>query len=99
MPINMAWFGSKSSTDAAQQVPSGPFNPFLNMPTLAMVDTFTEGLPPGAKHLQWAVRTPSCSRCINADRGNLGLADQEGRPPWLSKPGHLSFCRQVLGQG
>jgi len=66
------------------------------MPTLAMVSTFTEGLPPGAEPLQWAVPTPSSSRSIDAHRGNLGLADQESKPPWLSKPGHLSYCRHVF---
>eukprot|EP00967_Tisochrysis_lutea_P047888 scaffold58400_cov20-Tisochrysis_lutea.AAC.1 len=52
LPPSMAWSGSASSGDAAQQLPGSHINPFLPMPELAMVGTFTEVLPPGAQHLQ-----------------------------------------------
>jgi len=90
----MAWSGSGHAADAAQQLPGGHINPFVPIPHLAMVGTFTEQLPCDA-HLQWAMPTPFCSSTISADRGNMGLAEQHSKPGWLSKPGFLDFCRQV----
>lgn len=96
----MAWPGSGcSSADAG--LPAGRyFNPFALLPQHLLVDAFTEGLAAAAPtseegkalaQLQWCMPQYG-SRDTAADRGNLPIAQQDARPPWLSKPGWLAFA-------
>lgn len=87
----MGWKGSGCNSDTVQQLPAGNFNPFASIDDKLRVISFTEQLGAvGAEPLQWAMPQHG-STATAADRGNLAIARQNLRPPWLSKPGFLAF--------
>lgn len=93
----LAWSGSGcAAADTTHSALPGTFiNPFTPTPELAKVHSFTEQLPPSVSGLQWAMPTPNSIACIPADRGNWGLARQDSKPRWMTKPAFLDFCRLV----
>ncbi len=82
----MVWKGSDCSADA---VSSSYFNPFSKYNHTDMVDFFTEKLTGEAKHLQWAM--PQYGAQVARNRSNLAIANQNGKPNWLNKPGYFDF--------
>ncbi|KAG2494611.1 hypothetical protein HYH03_007376 [Edaphochlamys debaryana] len=83
----MAWAGSGAVADQQLGL-SGFFNPFASLPAVEVEAFFTAALPAGAEALQWAMQTPEVP---SADRGNMAIARQDQRPPWLDKPAFLAF--------
>ncbi|KAG2492053.1 hypothetical protein HYH03_009551 [Edaphochlamys debaryana] len=83
----MGWAGSGAAADQQLRL-SSYFNPFASLPAAAVEAFFTAALPAGAEALQWALHTPEVPA---ADRGNMAIAQQDQRPPWLGKPAFLTF--------
>ncbi|KAG2494612.1 hypothetical protein HYH03_007377 [Edaphochlamys debaryana] len=83
----MAWAGSGSLADRQLGL-SGFFNPFASLPAVEVEAIFTAELPAAAESLQGVQfifeETP-------ADRGNIAVAQQDLRPPWLDKPAFQAF--------
>jgi hypothetical protein len=90
--LNMGWQGSGASADAALSLPPSFFNPFLPVDPHLVVLASTEKLQAAEAPLQWAMHQEGSRRATPADRGNLGIAQQNLKPSWLSKPGYLQFC-------
>ncbi|PNH10973.1 hypothetical protein TSOC_002217 [Tetrabaena socialis] len=90
----MAWSGSGSAVDGEALVGfPRPFNPFVRLPDAKVESYFTEQLPSDAASLQWAMHVRATAAATPANRGNLGIAQQDARPGWLPRPGYLDFCR------
>ena len=62
------------------------FDPWKPIPAKITENYWVEALPADRRNMQWAMALDG------KDRGNLGLANQNTRPSWLSKPQFLSFA-------
>ena len=92
MGINMGWQGSGASADSVLSLPSSFFDPFRPVNQHWVVLSFTEKLRQADASLQWALHQEGSREATPADRGNLGIAQQDLKPSWLSKPGYLQYC-------
>lgn len=92
LPI-MSWSGSGTAADQVCRFPPS-FNPFSAIDLVITAEKFTERLPVSCKDsskLQWAMLQRGSRAATRADRGNVGIACQDEKPDWLSKPGYLAF--------
>ncbi|WIA08443.1 hypothetical protein OEZ85_007880 [Tetradesmus obliquus] len=90
----VAWSGTGTAADRALQLPSGLFNPFVPVEQQQLAENFTEKLPATAgqtNSLQWAMLQVGSRAATPAERGNQGIASQDQKPSWLSKPGYLAL--------
>jgi hypothetical protein len=87
----MAWSGSGTAADRPLGLPSGLFNPFVQVSQQLIAENFTERLPASYSSLQWAMLQVGSRAATPAERGNQGIARQDDKPSWLSKPGYLAL--------
>lgn len=85
----MAWSSTGTAADKALGFPSGFFNPFRSVSRQLLAENFTECIQPS--NLQWAMLQLGSRQATPAVQGNLGIACQDLKPAWLSKPGYLAF--------
>ena len=88
----MGWKGSGASADTALSLPPSFFNPFAPVDQHLVVLASTEKLREADASLQWAMHQEGSRESTPPDRGNLGIAQQDLKPSWLSKPGFLQYC-------
>ncbi|GLC47559.1 hypothetical protein PLESTB_000001100 [Pleodorina starrii] len=93
LDLRMAWGGSGAAADQGQGFPAPFFNPFAALEPSLVELYFTERLPPGCESLQWAMHVRASPAATPAERGNIGIAQQDTKPSWLSKPAFLDFTR------
>ncbi|GLC47557.1 hypothetical protein PLESTB_000000900 [Pleodorina starrii] len=93
LDLRMAWGGSGAAADQGQGFPAPFFNAFAALEPSLVELYFTERLPPGCESLQWAMHVRASSAATPAERGNIGIAQQDTKPSWLSKPAFLDFTR------
>ncbi|KAL4428607.1 hypothetical protein ABPG77_008919, partial [Micractinium sp. CCAP 211/92] len=91
LPLRMAWAGSGSAAADGKLGGLGWFNPWAQLPGSAVVDSFTKQLAGEAAALQWAMPVYGGGAATAPERGNLPIARQDQRPPWLSKPAFLAL--------
>jgi hypothetical protein len=87
----MAWSGTGTAADSSLRLPSGLFNPFVQVSQQLIAENFTERLPASCSSLQWAMLQLGSRAATPADRGNQGIARQDEKPSWLTKPGYLAL--------
>jgi hypothetical protein len=87
----MAWSGSGTAADSVMRLPAGLFNPFVQVDSQLLADNFTERLPASCSSLQWAMLQVGSRAATPAERGNQGIARQDEKPSWLTKPGYLAL--------
>eukprot|EP00878_Enallax_costatus_P005957 GHUV01006249.1.p1 GENE.GHUV01006249.1~~GHUV01006249.1.p1 ORF type:complete len:2036 (+),score=737.34 GHUV01006249.1:1069-7176(+) len=89
LPV-MTWNGACTAADNSNGFPP-TFNPFAAIDTTITADSFTERLPAQHASLQWTMLQLGSRAATPLDRGNLGIARQDQKPCWMSKPGYLAF--------
>jgi hypothetical protein len=91
MGLHMGWKGSGASADAALSLAGHYFNPFAPLDQHLVVTAFTEKLRDADDSLQWTLYQNGSREATPSDRGSMGIARQDIRPSWLSKPGYLLY--------
>jgi hypothetical protein len=89
--LHMGWKGSGTSVDLALSLAGHYFDPFAPLNQQLVVSAFTEKLREADDSLQWALLQEGSREATPADRGNKGIAQQDLKPSWLSKPGYLLY--------
>lgn len=90
----MTWRGSGCSADSSAGISSLQFfDPFRPIDEALAMHSFTEKLQQKDSSLQWAMPQLYSRNSTPANRGNLGIAQQdlESKPDWLSKLAYLKL--------